>query len=53
MVFLKEFFEKVDFEKIQQTTKKHAELPKMQRVITLKSLNPLTDIFKYLKTDRG
>ena len=27
MVFLKEFFEKVNFEKNLQTTKKHAKLP--------------------------
>ena len=32
MAFLKEFFEKVDFEKYQQTTKKDAKLPIMQRV---------------------
>ena len=32
MVFLKEFFKNVDFEKNQQTTKKHEELPRMQRV---------------------
>ena len=32
MVFLKEFFEKVDFEKNQQTTKKHEKLPSRQRV---------------------
>ena len=32
MVFLKEFFENVDFEKYQQKTKKHAKLPNMQRV---------------------
>ena len=32
LVFLKEFFEKVDFEKNQQTTKKHAKLPRRQRV---------------------
>ena len=32
MVFLKEFFEKVDFEKNQQTKKKHAKLPSRQRV---------------------
>ena len=32
MVFLKEFFEKVEFEKNQQTTKKHAKLPRGQRV---------------------
>ena len=32
MVFLKEFFEKVDFEKNQQTTKKHEKLPRMQTV---------------------
>ena len=31
MVFLKEFFKKVDFEKNQQTTKKHEKLPRMQR----------------------
>ena len=31
-VFLKEFFEKVDFEKKRQTTKKHERLPKRQRV---------------------
>ena len=30
--FLKEFFEKVDFEKNQQTTKQHAKLPSRQRV---------------------
>ena len=32
MVFLKEFFKKVNFEKIQQTTKNHEKLPSMQRV---------------------
>ena len=32
MVLLKEFFEKVDFEKNQQTTKKSEKLPSMQRV---------------------
>ena len=32
MAFLKEFFKKVDFEKNQQTTKKHAKLPSRQRV---------------------
>ena len=32
MVLLKEFFEKVEFEKNQQTTKKHAKLPSRQRV---------------------
>ena len=32
MVFLKEFFKKVDFEKIQQTTKKHEKLPSRLRV---------------------
>ena len=30
MVFLKEFFQKVNFEKNQQTTKKHEKLPSMQ-----------------------
>ena len=32
MVFLKEFFEKVQIEKNQQTTKKHEKLPSRQRV---------------------
>ena len=32
MVFLKESFEKVDFEKNQQTTKKHEKLPRGQKV---------------------
>ena len=32
MVFLKEFFEKVDFENNQQMTKKHDKLPRRQRV---------------------
>ena len=32
MVFLKEFFKKVDYEKNQQTTKKHVILPSRQRV---------------------
>ena len=31
MVFLKEFFDKVDFEKNQQMTKKHAKLSSRQR----------------------
>ena len=30
MVFLKEFFQKVNFEKNQQTTKKHEKLPSRQ-----------------------
>ena len=32
MVFMKEFFEKADFEKNQQTTKKHEKFPSMQKV---------------------
>ena len=32
MVFLKEFFVKIDFEKNQQMTIKHEKLPSMQRV---------------------
>ena len=32
MIFLQEFLEKVDFEKNQQTTKKHEKFPKGQRV---------------------
>ena len=35
MVFLKEFFEKVDFEKKEQMTKKHEKLPSRQRVKTI------------------
>ena len=31
-IFLKEFFKKVNFEKNQQTTKKHAKLPSRQKV---------------------
>ena len=39
MVFLKDFFfQKVDFVKHQQTTKKHAKLPSRQRVKRTKSL---------------
>ena len=37
MVFLKEFFEKIDFESNQQTTKKHDELPSM---LTFKLSHP-------------
>ena len=29
---MKEFFEKVDFEKNQQTTKKHEKIPREQKV---------------------
>ena len=32
MVFLKVFFEKVNSEKVQQSTKKHPKLPSMQIV---------------------
>ena len=32
MVIQKEFFEKGDFEKIQQTTKEHAQFPGRQRI---------------------
>ena len=35
MVFLKEFFEKVDFEKNQQTTKKYVKSPSMQSYFIL------------------
>ena len=42
MVFLKEVFEKVDFEKKQQTIKKHTKLPRRQRVHLSKTLNCLT-----------
>ena len=39
MVFLKDFFEKIYFEKIQQTAKKHAKLPSIQRVKVLSQLS--------------
>ena len=32
IVYLKEIFRKVDFEKNQQMTKKHVKFPRMQRV---------------------
>ena len=35
MVFLKKCFEKIDFEKNQQPTKKHAKLPSRQGVLEL------------------
>ena len=35
MEFLKEFFKKVDFEKKQQTTKKHAKLPSSKELKSL------------------
>ena len=38
MVFLKEFFEKVDFVKSQQTTKKQAKLPRRQSSVPGKHL---------------
>ena len=41
MVFLKEFFEKVEFEKIK-TTKKHVQNPRMQGVIIYE---PVHEIF--------
>ena len=40
MVFLEEFFEKVDFEKNQQTTKKHEKFPGGQRVNPPPLFNP-------------
>ena len=39
MVFLKEFCEKVDFEKNQQTTKKRTQLPSWQRQLILKKVS--------------
>ena len=41
MVFLKEFFKKVDFEKNLQTTKKHPKLPSRQRAKLLFTVNIL------------
>ena len=41
MVFLKEFFEKVGFEKKQQTTKKHEKIHRGQ-IINLSSLYPVS-----------
>ena len=47
MVFPKEFFEKVDFEKNRQTTKKHEQFPSWQRVKLL-LLGLMLDIIFYL-----
>ena len=44
MVFLKEFFDNVYFEKNQQTTKKHEKLPSMQVVKVCISLKRETKI---------
>ena len=53
MVFLKEFFKKVDFGKNQQTTIKHAKLPSRQRVkvqiMTAGNETGLHRLEKYLK----
>ena len=40
IIFLKEFFEKVDLEKNQQTTKKWKKFPRGQKI---KIKDPLTD----------
>ena len=41
MLFQKEFFEKVDFEKNQQTTKKHENFPRRQRVKSEENIQTL------------
>ena len=52
MAFLKEFLIKVDFEKNQQTTKKHAKFPIRQRVNTYQPpLNPHVKII--IRRTRG
>ena len=45
MVFLKECFEKVDFEKNQQTTKKEAKLPSRQ--IMKVNVDPAQTAFRF------
>ena len=50
MVFLKELFEKVDFEKNQQTTKKREKLPRGQRVnsgLPIRGNNKPSEVFSY------
>ena len=49
IIFLIEYFEKVDFEKNQQTTKKDAKFPSMQRVNST-----FTDIYeKHIKANKS
>ena len=52
MVFPKEFFEKVDFEKNQQTTKKHEKLSSRQRVYILLKLLHLIHSVLYRELER-
>ena len=46
MVFLKEFFEKVDFEKNQQTTKKHENFPGGQKELIQMSTFSVSSLLK-------
>ena len=46
MVFMKEFFKKVDFEKNHKKTKKHEKLPSKQRVNRFK-INNCPNIYMY------
>ena len=48
LVFLKEFFQNVDFEKNQQTTKKHEKLPMGQRVKEEKKTRKISHGDKYI-----
>ena len=54
-IYLKEFFEKVDFEKNRQTTKKHEKLPSRQSVrdFTCKPLPLLVNHRRPLTTLNG
>ena len=49
MVFLKDFFENINFEKNQQTAKKHSKLPSMQIVRRLVAdVTPCAHVIKRL-----
>ena len=50
IAFLKEFFEKVDFEKNQQIRKKHTKLPNRQRVKGLSFNNNLLPLLVHTDT---
>ena len=52
MVFLKEFFAKLDFENNQQRTKEHAELPHRQRVHSLPAECHLQTVWTQIRPDK-
>ena len=50
MVILKEFFEKISFEKIQQTSKNHEQFPSMQRVNIASSFSRFGRLLTHFRT---